>query len=158
MGLTHFKAGFLLFIFLWAGAFMQVSLAKKAKTSKQKWGHFLEKREKKAPPQCKSLSVGCAICSDGKMRVSTYKSSKVSSKKLKISPYACAHLKAPLWNGKRIPASKLKGAYTKGCRILSDFCAVCKDGSYLFTKTGAKIDIDLYACATSPRTRIYKNP
>ena len=152
MRLRYFKIA-VLFIFLGTGGFIQPSLAKKAK---QKWEHFLQKRGKEKAPLCKKLSMGCAICSDGKMYVPTRKGSKVTSKRLNVSPYVCANSKGPVWNDKRIPASKLKEAYKNGCRILSDFCAVCKDNSYIFIKNGIKIDTDLYACATSPRTRIYK--
>ena len=59
---------------------------------------------KKASPVCKSL------CSDREMRIPASK----GSKKLKVSPYDCAHRGDILWKGKRIPASKLKGAYKMG--------------------------------------------
>ena len=144
MNTRYFKVLLLFVVFLFLGVLVQESLAKgKNKHSPE---YFLKKRKMKAP-LCKGLSSKCAICSDGKMRASTRK----GSKELRISSYACATRGTPLWNGKRVPASK-KGLFKNKCRVLSDFCAVCKDNSYIFVKNGIKIDTDLYACATSPRT------
>ena len=93
---------------------------------------------KKAVPTCKKLTNLCSICSDGVKRVPG------GNKIAKFSDYQCAARgKAAFFTAKKAK---------KNCRTLSDYCAVCKGDKFIFTKTGNRIQSDLYACATSPRT------
>lgn len=96
-----------------------------------------EERQK-APPTCKKLTNLCSTCSDGVKRVPG------SSKRAKFSDYKCAS------GGESV---LLVPKYrNKNCKAISDYCAVCKGNTFIFTKTGNRIESDLYACATSPKT------
>ena len=110
--------------------------------------------EKQSAPDCRALTDQCAICSDGKMRASATKKGDKEAAELQLTPYICATKgKSQL---KKIRAKKI-AANIKDCKVLSDFCAVCKDDSFVFTNDGSKITSDLYECATTPRTHTGEN-
>lgn len=101
---------------------------------------------KKLSPTCKEISIHCTVCSDSKLYVSGTKNKELLKDQ---NPYSCAI------SGKSLKdQADLKSK--KSCMVLSDFCAVCPDGSFEFTKDRSKISSDLYECATAPRAETFR--
>lgn len=86
--------------------------------------------------KCLRYSNSCYACSDGLNRKTSISTLKASSKNDLVSSLACAQ-------------SSLRSK--AGCVAVSDFCAICPDGTFLLTSANKKIRTDLYECMTKPR-------
>ena len=111
--------------------------------------------KKKTKITCVALTDQCSVCSDLKYRKIQNMNTATTENALNITGFQCASMGKLKYRPKK-KASSIPGilAKLKKCKIVSDFCAICADGSYVFTKTAQKIESDTFECATSPRSKI----
>ncbi|MBI3555970.1 MAG: hypothetical protein HY074_06890 [Deltaproteobacteria bacterium] len=104
-------------------------------------------------PKCKALTDRCSVCSDGKLRRPAR--GKVPGTELALTAYECATKGKQVFRVKGIDKAVVFHFGTnQHCKVMSDFCAVCADGTYVFTGEKIKIQSDLYECATAPRVKL----
>lgn len=130
-----------LFFVIVSGVFSTLSFAKDVPKNTKQDNKSIENDHK---PTCKVLTDKCSICSDGKKR-------SKSGDEIMISDYECAV------SGKAISEVEVSQTISKAllklgqCRSLSDFCSICKNGTFIFNKDLKVISSDLFECATLPR-------
>lgn len=103
----------------------------------------------KPADSCQILTDRCAICSDGfKRKVVNNPNAITFGDRLHISDYNCATtgLVKRAHSGKVTALSLLET-----CEAVSDYCAICPDGKFLFIRDKIEILSDLYRCATRPK-------
>jgi hypothetical protein len=127
-----------------------------AKDREKRDSGFLQQKKQKMKIKCIAVTNRRAICSDLKCRSIKHMNNANKKNALNTTPFKCASQgKLKYSSSGRQEASSLAKIALKlnTCKVVSDFCAICPNGKYLFTKTGEEISSDPYECITSPRTQ-----